>query len=290
MTNPEDGVFCIQNEVGTEGSCLWLTGSSVHFYNLAKATEYDVNVNSINASGDGGANSNGVWVGAGDEFWSGKDTGYCWTDNANGRLGTVTACIYSGTGTPEGSKTATVGSAYIRLDGGGGIPTFYTKKSGVGNTGWWPLMDGDMKSTGGGVYASADIVIDMSGVTPGVWEEVTDANIDEIVALTNNYTVSDGGLTPDAGAAYGLYLFSGMLHFKAQNNDIIEFVAYANGGHLETGYGCKTYRTMTGTDWGADGIHCKFFMSTTDEVRLYVKSTTTNNITLQQETGWNLGR
>ena len=40
-----------------------------------------------------------------------------------------------GTGSPEGAKTANVGSTYRRSDGGPGT-TFYVKESGTGNTGW----------------------------------------------------------------------------------------------------------------------------------------------------------
>lgn len=43
--------------------------------------------------------------------------------------------IYSGSGTPEGSVTAPIGSTYQRSDGGAGT-AFYVKESGSGNTGW----------------------------------------------------------------------------------------------------------------------------------------------------------
>lgn len=41
----------------------------------------------------------------------------------------------TGSGTPEGSVTASVGSLYTRSDGGAGT-TLYVKESGTGNTGW----------------------------------------------------------------------------------------------------------------------------------------------------------
>ena len=41
----------------------------------------------------------------------------------------------SGTGSPEGSVTASVGSLFTRTDGGAGT-TLYVKESGTGNTGW----------------------------------------------------------------------------------------------------------------------------------------------------------
>lgn len=43
--------------------------------------------------------------------------------------------IFSGTGTPEASVTASVGALYLRTDGGAGT-TLYVKESGSGNTGW----------------------------------------------------------------------------------------------------------------------------------------------------------
>jgi len=45
------------------------------------------------------------------------------------------AQVRSGTGTPEGSATAPVGSIFLRTDGGSGT-SFYVKESGTGNTGW----------------------------------------------------------------------------------------------------------------------------------------------------------
>lgn len=40
-----------------------------------------------------------------------------------------------GTGSPEGSVTAPVGTLYTRTDGGANT-TLYVKESGTGNTGW----------------------------------------------------------------------------------------------------------------------------------------------------------
>lgn len=46
-----------------------------------------------------------------------------------------TPVILSGTGTPEGTVTASVGALFTREDGGAGT-TLYIKESGSGNTGW----------------------------------------------------------------------------------------------------------------------------------------------------------
>ena len=57
------------------------------------------------------------------------DTGdIIWGDNAAGPL------ISAGTGSPEGVKSAPVGSLYLRSDGT--VNTLYTKISGSGSTGW----------------------------------------------------------------------------------------------------------------------------------------------------------
>jgi hypothetical protein len=53
--------------------------------------------------------------------------------SGNVNIGTPLAA--SGSGTPEGVKTAPVGSIYMRTDGSSGT-SFYVKESGSGNTGW----------------------------------------------------------------------------------------------------------------------------------------------------------
>jgi hypothetical protein len=45
------------------------------------------------------------------------------------------ASIFTGTGTPEGSVAAPVGTIYLRT-GGGAATSFYVKETGTGNTGW----------------------------------------------------------------------------------------------------------------------------------------------------------
>lgn len=43
--------------------------------------------------------------------------------------------VIEGTGTPEAAVTASVGTLYLRTDGGAST-TLYVKESGTGNTGW----------------------------------------------------------------------------------------------------------------------------------------------------------
>jgi len=49
--------------------------------------------------------------------------------------GSSTVGAFSGTGSPESSVTAGIGSIYHRTDGGAST-SFYVKESGAGNTGW----------------------------------------------------------------------------------------------------------------------------------------------------------
>jgi len=91
--------------------------------------------NALNVAGlaslDGGIDVDGVFTVAdatGDIATSG-------TLSAQGGLSVGTATITAGTGAPEGSVSATVGSLYLRTDG---TPnnTLYVKESGSGNSGW----------------------------------------------------------------------------------------------------------------------------------------------------------
>lgn len=86
---------------------------------------------------------------------SGSPTWYCHNDNSNYNfystdtsqnelvvhstgglsVNSQNSKILAGVGTPEGAVTATVGSIYMRSNGGAGT-TFYVKESGTGNTGW----------------------------------------------------------------------------------------------------------------------------------------------------------
>lgn len=79
--------------------------------------------------------------------------------------------VYKGTGTPEGSVTAPVGSIYLRTDGGTGT-TFYVKESGTGNTGWVASVSQlkgsatlDFPSTS--TLSQSDLTITVTGASDG---------------------------------------------------------------------------------------------------------------------------
>jgi hypothetical protein len=60
--------------------------------------------------------------------------------------------VTSGTGSPEGSVSAPVGSEYLRTDGGTGT-TLYVKESGTGNTGWTAITNTGITQLTGDVTA-----------------------------------------------------------------------------------------------------------------------------------------
>lgn len=62
---------------------------------------------------------------------------------------------FTGTGTPEGSVTASVGAIYNRSDGGAGT-TLYVKESGTGNTGWVAVGGGAQVAQGSYTGNGAD--------------------------------------------------------------------------------------------------------------------------------------
>jgi hypothetical protein len=57
------------------------------------------------------------------------------TNTLHGAVNGLTAAFLTGTGTPQGVVTATVGTLFLRTDGGAST-TLYIKESGTGNTGW----------------------------------------------------------------------------------------------------------------------------------------------------------
>ncbi len=64
-----------------------------------------------------------------------KDSVQVWLNELATAVNEFSLYQYIGTGTPEASVTAPIGSTYHRKDGGAST-SFYVKESGTGNTGW----------------------------------------------------------------------------------------------------------------------------------------------------------
>ena len=117
------------------GADLDIHGQSTS--NASAAGDIDLRCADSSSGTDGNVNirdSGGTiaWTFAGDD---GDLTG------AAGRTITLgTATIFSGSDSPEGAVTATVGSLYLRTNGGNGT-TIYCKTSGSSSTGWRAMQD-----------------------------------------------------------------------------------------------------------------------------------------------------
>lgn len=129
ITSPSDGVVTYMNAAGTGFTMQQYGGTTSSFpaWKRVSATirarladdsgDADVYAAAIEASGTIGTSANLRASAGGAIYWQGRSE------------------MYSGSGSPEGSKTAPVGSIYLRTDGGAGT-SFYVKESGSGNTGW----------------------------------------------------------------------------------------------------------------------------------------------------------
>ena len=92
------------------------------------------------------------------------------------RFGDTGPIIIDGTGTPEGSVTAPIGSLYLRTDGGTNT-AIYRKESGTGNTGWIASTTGATGTAGGvlaGTYPNPTFAVDMA----------TQAELDAAIAVS----------------------------------------------------------------------------------------------------------
>lgn len=72
-----------------------------------------------------------------------------------------------GAGSPEGVKTANIGSTYRQSDGGSGT-TLWIKESGTGNTGWVAVED-----TGGGTVQGTDGTYNVEATSEGAFASTT---------------------------------------------------------------------------------------------------------------------
>jgi len=130
------------------------------------------------------------------------------TISSGGNITFGSVIITSGTGTPEGVKTAPISSLFLRSDGGVDTAIYY-KQSGAGNTGWVPiqLFSNKIKSGSFTLGAAATKV-------------VSDANVG---AASTVY------LTPTNAAAATLMSGAKALYHSANSGGASFTVATADG-------------------------------------------------------------
>jgi len=215
--------------------------------------------------------------------------------NLNDFEGNAVAITYSGllingveivkphAGTPEGVDIADIGSVFMQTDGGNGAPTLWSKVSGMGtNTGWRPIMQGDMYIAGEVVDVSTDTTISIA--VSNTYYEVTSVNFDAATACGLEYwTNDDGGLTPDSNVAYGKYNFIAPLYFSAGNGNIVEFIV--KSGSTEIGH-CHAKMTMSTTAIDSTTLHCPICVTDTSELTLWVKNSAAVDVVIGDATTW----
>jgi hypothetical protein len=119
------------------------------------------------------------------------------------QVANTTTAVYIGSGTPEGSQSANVGSLYLRLDGAAGT-TAYFKETGSGDTGWiarnvfaggLTIADGQDISIGsatGTKIGAAGAKLGFYGATP----------VTKRSAYTQTYATADKTLSPASTSAF----------------------------------------------------------------------------------------
>ncbi len=139
----------IGNTIGTvtgQGN-MFLPDNFTQFTPINTNTSGDITVNGINVRSGGGLGIDGATEVAGSINTTANNGLYVagasiLLVNATDiraikpiRVEDTNARIYAGSGTPEGSQSAVVGSIYMRTDGGAST-SFYVKESGSDATGW----------------------------------------------------------------------------------------------------------------------------------------------------------
>lgn len=147
------------------GTASWMVNTSGHFIPVTDAV------------GDIGATTNRVG-----NIYSGSY-----------RFSSTTQFITNGVSSPEGAVTASVGSLFLRADGGSGT-TLYVKESGTGNTGWTAVSS---SAGSGNLTDSTTFFIDntdntkkmqfeVSGVTTGTTRTLTVPNVSGTIITTGD--------------------------------------------------------------------------------------------------------
>jgi hypothetical protein len=146
------------------------------------------------------------------------------------------ALIIDGTGTPEGSIVAPVGSIFLRTDGGADT-SIYFKETGAGNTGWvardtFASLVADALSTDTISEKTAAAGVTVDGVLLKDSEVTTDTINEKTAAngvVVDSCTIKDGGVGAVTDQGVGTILKTKSLNIGAWNMDTTAAVNVAHG-------------------------------------------------------------
>jgi len=143
------------------------------------------------------------------------------------------ATLYTGTATPEGAVTGSVGDVFCRTDGGTGT-TLYIKQSGAGtNTGWVavtttiPALDYKLKNTVADTTPGYLTDKLKAGANIGLTTENPAGNEDTLVALSDTPALSSSGVL-----YFGASGTDGTWRLTRSGNDLI-FSRRESGAYVQ---------------------------------------------------------
>lgn len=119
-----------------------------------------------------------------------------------------TRSLLWGSGTPNGTASASVGSFYLQTNGGNGFanPVLWFKKYGTGSTGWRPVGEQSIyKSNDQGVSSSTTLV-DATSMSLAVYTDATDMVFFEALLLYYGNTTNDIKVAITTSTALRLYV------------------------------------------------------------------------------------
>jgi hypothetical protein len=178
--------------------------------------------------------------------------------------------IYRGTGSPEGSVAAAIGSIFLRSNGGAGT-TLYVKESGAGTTGWAAVVPGGGAPVGAPyITTAADATLSAEQLLSAVIGKGTLAARPTASIAGRMYYVTDVGAerwTRDTGATWEDVSSS-------MNQLVAPTAAVSLNNQKITGLGTPTAATDAATKAYADALASGL------DVKLSVRAATTANITL----------
>ena len=166
--------------------------------------------------------------------------------------------LVSGTGNPEGSVAATVGSIFMRSDGGGPASTLYVKTTGSGSTGWSVVS-----VTPGAAPPTGNLQAAINAATAGGTVDATGGTYTGPVTINKALTLIGGTINCPAGVS-GINVTANNVTIDGTTiagagitggGEIYGIMCQGTSGAWRTGL---TIRNTTITNFAWDGIFFEY--------------------------------